>query len=124
MAEPFTPHMRRTTAWVDFAGRERRTNLTGKIATGVPATWAAIAGCSEADYLGYWEGAVHPALDQSPITSVPYITAGYVLALELMDPSGNLHRIFLPAPLTANVGDRFTLLRSDLQTLDNGSVQS
>jgi hypothetical protein len=116
--------MRRTTAWVDFAGRERMTHLTGQTATEVPATWAAIAGCSEADYLGYWQGGVVPVLDADPITSVPYITAGYVLALELIDPSGNVHRIFLPAPLTAAVGDRLSLLKSDRQTLDNTTVQA
>lgn len=123
MTTPYSPYVRRSTAWVDVAGRQRITNLTGLTSTGVPATWAAIMACSNADYMNYWEGPVIPTPGEVPETSVPYLTSGYVLAIELLDTGGDLHRIFLPAPITADAGIRTNLLKPDRQTMDVGSAR-
>lgn len=113
MTTPYSPYMRRSTVWVDQAGRQRITDLTGTAAVGVPATWGAVAACSVADYDHYWQGDVIPLSGNSPTSAVQYVTAGYVLGLQLVDEPGNHHRIFIPAPLTVDQLPKKTVLGPD-----------
>ena len=113
MADPGPYYMRRSTIWVDYAGRQRETYLVGRIGVGVPLTFASVASLSNASYDHYFEGDVTPVPGVSPLTSTPYLTSAYVLGFQLIDEPGSHHRIFLPAPLTADAGSRHTVLAAD-----------